>query len=165
MHGFGESHSSFVLELIADVLSVCCSYILDELLPWGVHLVCSCLVSLVKDVVVECLAKSTLWCLAGTSVALASSTTTPTPFTFATATVAIASPTSSAHNGREEKCLLAYWCYNQPSWVLSTLWSILLALVPAFVTNGLLGSWLLSTNVVSSCQSLWWSYWCNTVFL
>ena len=107
VHRFGKSHSNFILQLIADVLPVVSSNILYELLPRCMHLVCSCLVSIVEHVVVECLAKSTLQCLGGTGVALASSTTTPTSFTVATSTAATASSASSAHCGREEKSLLA----------------------------------------------------------
>jgi hypothetical protein len=79
-------------------LSVACSDVLHELLPRCSHLVCSCLVSIVEHIVPESGAESTLRCLAGTSVVLASSATTAAPIVvIAASTAAIASSTSTTH--------------------------------------------------------------------
>jgi hypothetical protein len=64
MHGLSESHSELVLELVADVLPVVCANILYELLPQSSHLICCCLVSVIKHIVTESRAEPTLRCLA-----------------------------------------------------------------------------------------------------
>jgi hypothetical protein len=105
LHGLSESHSELVLELIADVLPVVVSAnVLYELLPRSSHLICGCLVSVIKHTVAESSAEPTLRCLlAGTGVVLASSATTSTAILVATSTAATASSASSAHGEREKK--------------------------------------------------------------
>jgi hypothetical protein len=63
MHGLSESHSKLVLELIADVLPVVSADVLYELLPRSSHLICGCLVSVIKHIVAESSAEPTLRCL------------------------------------------------------------------------------------------------------
>ena len=101
MRRFGESHSNLVLQLIADVLPIVSADVLHELLPRCSHLVCSCLVSVVKHIVSESTAESTLGCFAGTGVVLASSTTTSTSISVAASATAIASSASSTHDEGE----------------------------------------------------------------
>ena len=108
-------HSRFVLQFVADILSIdFFTDVLYELIPQSSHLVCSCLVSIVEHIGSKCGAETTLWCLPGTSVVLSSSVTTSTMPAVGTSTVpSVAASTvatassSSTHNEGRKKGLFA----------------------------------------------------------
>ena len=60
VHGLVNSHSKLVLQLIADILSVACTDVLDELLPLRSNLICGRFLTVVKHVGAKSGAKTSL---------------------------------------------------------------------------------------------------------
>jgi hypothetical protein len=105
--GLSESHSYLVLQLVADILSVVCTNVLDQLLPRHSHLIGGRLLTVIKQQVgAESGSKTSLKCTCGSSVVLAASATASTATAVAVATV---SSSSSGHLGR------AYRRYDRSS--------------------------------------------------
>ena len=92
-----DSYSRFVLQLVADVLSVACTDVLHQLLPCRSHLISDILLSIIEDICSKACAEAFLGCRSGTSVAL-SSASTATASSTVTASTAITSSTSSTHS-------------------------------------------------------------------
>jgi hypothetical protein len=78
VHGFWKDQVSLVVQLVTNVLPICSTDILDQLLARCPHLVGCCLVSIVEHVVLECLSQPTpsafCWC----KCSYEPSSTTPT---------------------------------------------------------------------------------------
>jgi hypothetical protein len=89
----------FCSSLAADVLSIVCTHKLYKFLPWCLHLVCSCPVSIVKHIATKCTTETTLCCCPGTSVVLSSCATVSTMLAAVSATTA-----TSSSSGHGEEC-------------------------------------------------------------
>ena len=102
--GFVDCNGLLVLQLIADVVSVYSTDVMDNLFPGCPHLVCCTLLAIVEDMVTQGSTKTFVFGLcSGAGVAVASSSCSTASSTTVVASTAIASSLSSssaAHVGK-----------------------------------------------------------------
>jgi hypothetical protein len=94
-----KDYSRFILQLIADVLSISSAHIVSNLLPGCLHLICGSFLPIIKNVCSKSIAHALLGGCGRASVVLATPSTASATVT-AASTATIVSASSAAHNER-----------------------------------------------------------------